>query len=765
MSPSTDNHIDLFLAWLASKDIPAAIPSEIIADDKRRYYTVVGDSKGKKSARYQLKIDGDFSVGRVTSFKLGTSYTYTSKSKVSFTAAEKLEYRKKMDAARKIREREIAKERTDAAIKAKKIWERAAKTGTTKYLEGKKASLNRARIWRDLVVVPVYKDKKLSSLQLIAHDGQKRFLKGGEIDGGYCPLASKDDDLSTIIICEGFATGDAIKKATRLPVIVAFNCSNLLPVAKIMREENKDSKIIIAADNDAFTAKPSGEPWNPGVEKAKEIFGKIVNSAITWPEFNDNEKTKYTDFNDAYRFIGSDYIKGRIATAGDYGMPVLSGDSASTSPGLASQGGVITKDNWKHCLHKDKDDNKIKKGSLHNLNLFVRYHEEFAGLFAYNRFHHNITVMRCPSWESGAKFEVKPISDVCISHVTADLEKYGFTTPDTGKVFKAIEMTALANQFHPAQDYFNSLVWDGKPRLATWLTYYLGCECEKAEYLSFIGKKWLTAAVTRIFRPGCKFDHVLVLEGGQGAAKSTAFKTMATFGKDEPIEYFSDAIKISDIQNKDTVMKIQGSIIVELAELSGFSKKDDEEIKSWITVQQDIARLPYARTVSVFKRQFVLGATTNRYDYLKDPTGNRRYWPAEVGAKLDIKALERDKEQLWAEAVMEYKHGLYLGPTVEEEKLANHERDKRLSQDPWTEIVMQKIRESRRNKFKVSEILNDMELHLRDKDQRAANRVAAILQINGFVNKTGWDSQEQKSARFWTKVGMENNNVEEELPY
>lgn len=758
------NHIELFLSFLSEKDIPAADPTEIIADDRRRYYTVLGDSRGKKSGKYQLKIDGGFAVGRVTSFKQGISHTYISKRNKDFSEAEKLEYKKKMDAARKVREREIAREREEAAIKAVKIWDRSSKGGTTEYLSRKKCDLVRARVWRDLVVVPVYKDKKLSSVQLIAPDGQKRFLKGGEIEGGYCPLANKGDDLSTIVITEGFATGDAIKKSTGLPVIVAFNCGNLLPVAKIMREENPDSKIIIAADNDAYTVRPDGTPWNPGVEKAKEIFGKIVNCSITWPEFVENNEAKYTDFNDAYVLFGKEYVKEKIESAKNYGMPVLSGGSASISSDLASQGGAITKDNWRLFLHLNKEE-KIKKGSLHNLYLFLCFHEQFEGLFAYNEFHHNITLMRCPIWESGANFEAKTLDDLTVNHTTAALESYGFTTPDTGKVNRAIEMAANYKKFHPGQDYFNSLVWDRQPRLEKWLTYYLGCEHESAEYLAFIGKKWLTAGVKRIFEPGAKFDHVLVIEGEQGIYKSTALKKLATFGRDKPIEYFTDSVTIADIQNKDTIMKIQGSIIVELSELSGFSKKDDEEIKRWITVQHDAVRLPYARQTSNFKRQFILAATTNKYDYLKDPTGNRRYWPVKA-EKIDISAIDRDKEQLWAEAVVEYKNGLYLGPTEEEEKLANFERQKRLMQDPWTDTVLDKLTSSGRSKFKISEILDDMGLHLRDKDARAANRVTNILQHNGFINKPIWDSYTQKTTRFWVRPEGEVGVQEEmEIPY
>jgi predicted P-loop ATPase len=323
---------------------------------------------------------------------------------------------------------------------------------------------------------------------------------------------------------------------------------------------------------------------------------------------------------------------------------------------------------------------------------------------------------------------------------------------------KAIEAVAQENQIHPARDFFDSLEWDGTERLKKWLTYYLGCEDEDQKYLEFIGKKWLTAAVKRVYEPGCKFDHILVLEGKQGKGKSTALEKLATFGTEKKVAYFTDAVSIKDIGDKDTIMKVQGSIICELAELEGFSKKDDDEIKRWITMKHDDCRLPYARTVRRFPRQFVLAATTNSYEYLKDPSGNRRYWPCNVKS-IDIKSIEQDRVQLWAEAVHLYKQGLYIGPEQHEMLLAEKEQHKRIYQDVWTDDVIDAV--GMMKSFKISTIMEQMGLIKKERDGRAQRRISTILRHNGFDNKAVYNPRTKKTERLWRKD--EPEVIEEEI--
>ncbi len=244
-----------------------------------------------------------------------------------------------------------------------------------------------------------------------------------------------------------------------------------------------------------------------------------------------------------------------------------------------------------------------------------------------------------------------------------------------------------------------------------------------------------------------------MIEGEQGRGKSEAMKILSTFGDDMEECYFTDGVTIADLSKDNTVQKMQGSVIVELAELAGFGKKDDQEIKRWLTLQYDDVRLPYARTVTRFLRQFVLAASTNEYEYLKDSSGNRRYWPTKSG-NIDLKALKRDRKQLWAEAYWNYMDGLYIGPTENEMLLAKAAQEKRLAVDAWDDSVMQaieKLKSVYHTAIKTEMVMQEMGLSLRDRDSRALGRVVNILKANGYESKVIWANG--KSVRGWVYGG------------
>ena len=180
-----------------------------------------------------------------------------------------------------------------------------------------------------------------------------------------------------------------------------------------------------------------------------------------------------------------------------------------------------------------------------------------------------------------------------------------------------------------------------------------------------VTRKALTAAVSRVMRPGCKWDYMLVLVGPQGIGKSYLLKLL---GK----EWFSDSV--TTVQGKEAYEQLQGSWIIEMAELAATRRAEVEAIKHFLSKQEDIYRVPYGRQVSVFPRQCVFIGTTNDLTFLRDQTGNRRFWPVVVGENQPTKSLWRDLtdeelDQIWAEAVQAYKGGerLYLTPELESE--------------------------------------------------------------------------------------------------
>jgi hypothetical protein len=254
---------------------------------------------------------------------------------------------------------------------------------------------------------------------------------------------------------------------------------------------------------------------------------------------------------------------------------------------------------------------------------------------------------------------------------------------DPGKenVQEALERRCEANRFDPVADYFASLQWDHKPRLDRWLIDYLGAE-DTPLNRSF-GRKVLIAAVRRVRQPGCKFDFMLVLEGPQGAGKSLALKILA--GSDDN---FSDApIKWDDPQAQQEA--VNGVLIYEVAELTGLRKADVEHVKNFLSRTTDKVRPAYGRYRVDRPRRCIFIGTTNggaSAGYLSDPTGARRFWPVAVGL-IDLEALRRDRDQLWAEAAYHEARGEALPIDKGLYEAAAIEQERRRTPDPWTDIL------------------------------------------------------------------------------
>ena len=260
-----------------------------------------------------------------------------------------------------------------------------------------------------------------------------------------------------------------------------------------------------------------------------------------------------------------------------------------------------------------------------------------------------------------------------------------------------------------------------------------------------MGSKWLIAAVTRVYKPGAKFDSALILEGEQGIGKSTALRILATFSGEN---YFLDSA--SDIKNKDTLMMLQGKIIIEMAELASFRKAENQEIKTFIDRQIDEYRPPYGRMAIKRPRYFVFGGTTNETDdgYLTDPTGNRRYWPV-LCKSIDLDALERDKAQLWAEAVYRYKQGERIWLTKDEALLSKAEQYKRQIEDAWQE----NIEKFTRNLWEVSieDICKALELKPKDITNFTKSRIKNTLRHLGW-----YETRRTNVGRVWRLRGAPN---------
>jgi putative DNA primase/helicase len=244
---------------------------------------------------------------------------------------------------------------------------------------------------------------------------------------------------------------------------------------------------------------------------------------------------------------------------------------------------------------------------------------------------------------------------------------------------QALEATCEANQFDPICDYLDKLKWDGEPRLDPWLIIYCGAEDTKLNRA--FGRKTLIAAVRRARKPGCKFDHMLILEGKQRAGKSSLWKILA--GGDDN---FSDQAILHENSQKQQE-NLAGRWIYEIAELKDIYRTDVETLKSFLSRTNDRGRAAYGRYVKEQPRRGIIVGTTNSAEYLRDATGGSRFWPVAVSDTIDLEAIERDRDQLWAEAAHYEATGESLIIPQELWGVAAVAQDARMLRDPWEDIL------------------------------------------------------------------------------
>jgi predicted P-loop ATPase len=243
-------------------------------------------------------------------------------------------------------------------------------------------------------------------------------------------------------------------------------------------------------------------------------------------------------------------------------------------------------------------------------------------------------------------------------------------------VAEAIQTVSRARAYHPVQEYLAGREWDGKERLPTWLLVYAGVE--ESELVQEIGVRWMISAVARAYQPGCQADYTLVMEGVEGIKKSSALRALG-----DP--WFSDDIgNVGD--GHRAAEGLQGHWIVEIKELSAFRKTEWTQVKAWLDRRQDKFRPAYGRRLATYPRQNIFSASTNKRQWIDDDTGARRFWPIWC-KKLDVDALYRDRDQLWAEAAALYKRGEQWHLVEEMNAAATREQTKRRFTDPWKGIV------------------------------------------------------------------------------
>lgn len=331
-------------------------------------------------------------------------------------------------------------------------------------------------------------------------------------------------------------------------------------------------------------------------------------------------------------------------------------------------------DEWKRELARD-DRGKLLAG-VPNAFIMLTHRAEWREVLAFDEFAQRPVKRMPPPFERGVAGDWEAMDDSFTAFWLAT--RAGMPKMSSAQAAEAAEMAARAAPFDPVRGYLEQLEWDGTARIDQWLIDYFGAP--NTRYTQLVGRFWLIGMVRRAFEPGCKFDYMPILEGPQGRGKSTAMAILAG-----PAHFGNTDFVMGD---KDSMALMQGKWLYEIAELDSFNKADTTRVKSFVTRQTDEFRPAYGRRILKIPRRVVLVGTTNQYEYFKDSTGNRRFWPVKVIDQINLDGLHDARAQLFAEAVQRCRDGERCYPSRDEQdQYFTPEQDAREIGDAWDDAI------------------------------------------------------------------------------
>jgi len=391
------------------------------------------------------------------------------------------------------------------------------------------------------------------------------------------------------------------------------------------------------------------------------------------------------------------------------------------------------------------DNNGSVKANLANAIIAFKSDPAWQGVLGFDLFQNDLMLLSTPPSFGRTPepvTEPRKLRDSDIINAQAWLQVAGI--PNVGKeaVHDALTHVAMANSYHPVREYLRTVEWDQINRLDYLLSSYFGAADD--EYTRAISRMWMIQAVRRVFEPGCQADYAIILESRQGTGKSTGLRALAG-------DWFGDNIP-PDLGSKDAKQYLSGLWIVELTELASLNKTDIEQVKSFITTPVDQYRPPYGKRREDVPRQCVFAGTTNQGEYLNDSTGSRRFWPVACGA-VDVASIQRDRDQLWAEAVAAYQSAEEPWPSPElEQRVLRPAQDERYAEDAWAPAIRDTLDMKRRSMEKpsatVAQVAGEaLDLTPARVGQRERARIVRIMREQGWQSRKGG-----KGTRYYEPV-------------
>lgn len=500
---------------------------------------------------------------------------------------------------------------------------------------------------------------------------------------------------------------------------------------------------------------------NAGRKRAHEAAAEVGNASVVYPRFTNRGDRKLTDYNDLHCEEELGAVKAQIESAllavlapthneiASYPHMQAGGapDDCKRKAAVPARGGVLppnsagaATEEWdgretENGAHTwERDLARTEKGTLlptlGNVHLILSNHKSWQGVIAQDDFAGRVVKRRVPPFQQGEAGEWSDMDDIrCALWLS---QKYGISVRQD-IVMNAVLLVADQWHFHDVREYLEGLTWDGVERVRGWPSKYM--HVSDSEYVQLAGMKWMIAAVARVVRPGCKADNVLILEGKQGWGKSTALEVLAS----KPW-YTNSPIRIGE---KDTYAVMAGKWIIELAELDSLNKSDSSAAKSFFATETDRFRNFYGKRATDVHRQGVFAGSVNFDTYLKDESGNRRYWPLRVAGPIDIEGLQRDRDQLWAEALHLYRRGVIWHVTETERPLFEIEQAERYEGDVYEDRIASSLEFAGRTT--MEEILADvLKLDTSKWTLPEQRRVGKALKSLGWVRK-----RESTGKRGW----------------